>query len=341
MHNARLAQLFTQHHGPSLLPLQWLKISHTVIFLDNGLVSYSPDQHQQKKKNLKKSIAGLNLVQKRSSASACCFPLTTLPQKTSFFVIWYWRSLLVLQPTLVTLCCQLFKPALWSTAEQVEERKILFSCSPDRLSALTVLKGTGSCGLRMRDCFRRRWQCWRSPLCCWAEGWRCRRRPGCCRAVWRAGPSPPAAAPPAPAAAPAAAASGAAGAERPTAPTSWSGPPPHAAHLTAETVTLQETRELGQNRGWQNVHRSGFQDSGLYRGSGLMRNGYKHLFLFKRINFKKGSSLSSIPLFHTCISIIIITWQTEHWLETVNVFYPLSGCNSWLFWNQLLKRLIN
>lgn len=59
----------------------------------------------------------------------------------------------------------------------------------------------------------------------------------------RGGPSPLAAAPPGPAAAPAAAASGAAGAGRPKAPTSLFAPLLHAAHLTAETTTLQETEQ--------------------------------------------------------------------------------------------------
>lgn len=59
----------------------------------------------------------------------------------------------------------------------------------------------------------------------------------------RGGPSPLAAAPPGPAAAPTAAASGAAGAGRPKAPTSLSAPLLRAAHLTAETTTLQETEQ--------------------------------------------------------------------------------------------------
>lgn len=122
-----------------------------------------------------------------------------------------------------------------------------------------MLIGTGSCGTRTKDCFHPQWQCWR--LLCWVEGWWwCQCCPGCCRVLLRGGLSPLAVAPPGPAAAPTAVASGAAGAGRLKAPMSLFAPLLHAAHLTAETTTLQETE---QTQASLFLYKSGFLQATL------------------------------------------------------------------------------
>lgn len=80
-------------------------------------------------------------------------------------------------------------------------------------------------------------------MLCWVEGWWSQCCPGCYCVVSRGGPSPLAVVQPGPAAAPTAVASGAAGAGRLKALMSLFAPLPHAAHLTAETTTLQGTQQ--------------------------------------------------------------------------------------------------